>query len=61
MVMEDGISCLLASIWGFDNIPNEEEFEDLNDNQDESTQEILGKLEGFFDDAGMKYRTTFEV
>ncbi|MEK7249300.1 MAG: hypothetical protein AAB209_02650 [Bacteroidota bacterium] len=40
---------------------SEEEFDALDDNQDEQTQELLSKLEGVIDDGGMKYTSTVEV
>lgn len=40
---------------------SEEEFEALDDNQDERTQDLLSKLEACVDDGGMKYTTTVEV
>jgi hypothetical protein len=40
---------------------NEEEFDALDDNQDERTQELLGKLEGCVDASGMKYTTNVEL
>jgi antibiotic biosynthesis monooxygenase (ABM) superfamily enzyme len=40
---------------------NEEEYDALDDNQDEQTQELLSKLESCVDNGGMKYTTTMEV
>jgi antibiotic biosynthesis monooxygenase (ABM) superfamily enzyme len=40
---------------------NEDEYEALDDNQDEQTQELLSKLESCVDNGGMKYTTTVEV
>jgi hypothetical protein len=40
---------------------SEEEFEALDDNQDERTQELLSKLEACTDDEGMKYTTAIEL
>jgi len=38
-----------------------EEYDALEDNQDEQTQELVSKLESFVDDGGMKYSTLIEV
>ena len=38
-----------------------EEFDALEDNQDEKTQELVSKLEEFIDDQGMKYNTLVEA
>ena len=38
-----------------------EEFDALEDNQDEKTQELVRKLEAFVDDGGMKYSTLVEL
>lgn len=38
-----------------------EEFDALEDNQDEKTQDLIQRLEGFVDQAGMKYSTMIEV
>jgi len=38
-----------------------EEFDALEDNQDETTQALVGKLEELIDESGMKYATTVEV
>ncbi|MCK5572109.1 MAG: hypothetical protein KAJ12_05085 [Bacteroidetes bacterium] len=38
-----------------------EEFDALEDNQDERTQELISRLEGFIDDQGMKYTTLIET
>ena len=40
---------------------NEEEYDALDENQDEKTQELLSKLESCVDGQGMKYGTTIEV
>ncbi len=40
---------------------SEEDFEALDDNQDERTQELLGKLEGCVNESGMKYTTNIEI
>ena len=40
---------------------SEEEFEALDDNQDERTQDLLSKLEVCTDDDGMKYTTAVEL
>lgn len=37
-----------------------EEFDSLEDNQDERTVALVGKLEEFIDDGGMKYTTLVE-
>jgi hypothetical protein len=38
-----------------------EEFDALEDNQDEHTQELVSRLESFIDDRGMKYTTLIET
>lgn len=38
-----------------------EEFDALEDNQDEKTHELVGRLEGLIDEDGMKYSTLVEV
>lgn len=38
-----------------------EEFDSLEDNLDEKAQELISTLEGFVDDAGMKYNTIVEA
>ncbi len=38
-----------------------EEFDALEDNQDEVTQSLVGKLEQFIDGSGMKYKTLIEA
>jgi hypothetical protein len=38
-----------------------EEYDALEDNQDETTQALVAKLEELIDDVGMKYATTVEV
>jgi hypothetical protein len=38
-----------------------EEFDALEDNQDETTQALVAKLEEYLDDGGMKYATTVEI
>ncbi len=38
-----------------------EEFDALEDNQDEQTQELVSRLEGFIDNGGMKYTTLIET
>ncbi|MBM2841288.1 MAG: hypothetical protein HW412_1816 [Bacteroidetes bacterium] len=38
-----------------------EEFDSLEDNLDEKAQELTSTLQGFVDDAGMKYNTIVEV
>jgi hypothetical protein len=38
-----------------------EEFDTLEDNQDEATQTLVGKLEQFIDSRGMKYSTLIEM
>ena len=38
-----------------------EEFDALEDNQDEKTQQLISKLEEFVDDNGMKYSTLVEI
>ncbi len=38
-----------------------EEFDALEDNQDEKTQELVSKLEDYIDDDGMKYSTLVEI
>jgi hypothetical protein len=38
-----------------------EEFDALEDNQDEVTQSLVGKLEQFIDSRGMKYSTLVEM
>lgn len=40
---------------------NEEEFDALDDNQDERTQELLSKLEECIDSSGKKYTTYTEL
>ena len=40
---------------------SEEEFEALDDNQDEKTQDLLSQLEVCTDDDGMKYTTSIEL
>jgi hypothetical protein len=40
---------------------NEEEYDALDENQDEQTQDLLRKLEACVDDGGMKYSTTVET
>lgn len=40
---------------------SEEEFDALDDNQDEHTQELLSKLEACVDDDRMKYTTNVEI
>lgn len=40
---------------------NEEEFDALDDNQDERTQELLSKLEACVDGDGMRYTTLIEA
>jgi hypothetical protein len=40
---------------------SEEEYDALDDNQDERTQELLSKLEGCVDEGGMKYTTNIEI
>jgi L-rhamnose mutarotase len=40
---------------------SEEEFEALDDNQDERTQELLSKLEACVDEYGMKYSASVEL
>lgn len=40
---------------------SEEEYDALDDNQDEQTQELLSKLESCVDNGGMKYSTAVEV
>ncbi len=40
---------------------NEEEYDALDENQDDKTQELLSKLESCVDSQGMKYGTTIEV
>jgi hypothetical protein len=40
---------------------SEEEYDALDENQDEQTQELLGKLEACVNDGGMKYATSVEV
>ena len=40
---------------------NEEEYDALDENQDDKTQELLSKLESCVDSLGMKYGTTIEV
>ncbi len=40
---------------------SEDEFEALDDNQDERTQELLSKLEGCIDSSGKKYATFTEL
>jgi hypothetical protein len=38
-----------------------EEFDTLEDNQDEKTQEVVSRLHEFIDDEGMKYQTLVEL
>jgi len=38
-----------------------EEYDALEDNQDEQTQELVSRLEGFIDNGGMKYTTLIET
>ena len=38
-----------------------EEFDALEDNQDEKTEALVGRLEEFVDDEGMKYSTLVEA
>lgn len=38
-----------------------EEFDALEDNQDEKTEKLVGSLDQFIDDGGMKYGTWIEV
>ncbi len=38
-----------------------EEFDALEDNQDERTQELVGRLNEFLDDEGMKYTTLVQI
>lgn len=38
-----------------------EEFDALEDNQDEKTEKLVGSLEQFIDDGGMKYTTLIET
>jgi hypothetical protein len=38
-----------------------EEYDALEDNQDETTESLVGKLEEFIDDGGMKYTTVVEA
>ncbi len=40
---------------------SEEEYDALDENQDEQTQELLGKLEACVDNGGMKYTTAVEA
>ncbi len=40
---------------------NEEEYDALDENQDDKTQELLSRLESCVDSQGMKYGTTIEV
>ena len=40
---------------------SEEEFDALDDNESERTQELLSKIESCVDDDGKKYTTTLEV
>jgi hypothetical protein len=38
-----------------------EEYDTLEDNQDEKTEALIGKLDDFIDDNGMKYSTLLEA
>jgi hypothetical protein len=38
-----------------------EEYDTLEDNQDEKTEALIGKLDEFIDDNGMKYSTLLEA
>jgi L-rhamnose mutarotase len=38
-----------------------EEYDALEDNLDDKVQEMISTLEGYVDDAGMKYNTTIET
>jgi len=38
-----------------------EEYDALEDNQDEKTEALIGKLDDFIDDNGMKYSTLLEA
>lgn len=38
-----------------------EEFDNLEDNLDEKTQQLIGNLEGFVDNGGMKYNTIVQI
>jgi len=38
-----------------------EEYDALEDNQDEKTESLVGALEQYIDDGGMKYTTLIEV
>jgi L-rhamnose mutarotase len=38
-----------------------EEFDALEDNQDDTTVALVGRLEEFIDDGGMKYNTVIEA
>lgn len=38
-----------------------EEYDALEDNQDEKTEALIGKLDEFIDDGGMKYSTLLEA
>ena len=38
-----------------------EEYDALEDNQDEKTEALIGKLDEFIDDNGMKYSTLLEA
>ena len=40
---------------------NLEEFDALEDDQDEKTQQLISRLEEFVDDNGMKYSTLVEI
>jgi len=40
---------------------SEDEYDALDDNQDEQTQDLLSKLEACVDDGGMKYATGIET
>jgi hypothetical protein len=42
-------------------LTSEEEYDALDENQDEFTQDLLGKLEACVDDKGMKYTTAVEA
>ncbi|HXX63874.1 MAG TPA: hypothetical protein VEO56_08760 [Bacteroidota bacterium] len=38
-----------------------EEYDALEDNQDEKTEALIGKLDEYIDDSGMKYSTLLEA
>ena len=38
-----------------------EEYDNLEDNLDDKSQELVSRLEGFLDEDGMKYNTIIEV